>query len=206
MAKRIQKRLVAVLGYWIGLFPTEKSARAPPIPRLPLEARALSSTHKLVDIGLNHSRAFCGSCGPSPCGLRAKQKWLRTGCIPNSFARASSHVDYQVVPSGVASFVGNQPLDPSHKLLCYRGLYICHACGHYSGLKVRGLGITCSGKISPIGLSILKRFVNGLPPYGLSGWPSTDTQDQFVDLDHNHYHNPRAPRAERTRAPHGVPT
>ena len=135
--------------------------------------RSLHTAHIICDVGLNNQRAYCTRRGLSPAGETAKKLWLRTGCP--EVGAPTLHIDAlagaRKVASGCLTRVGNRVLHPSHTLVCFRGLYICAICAHYSGSRVVELGNICSGVCTAHGQCMLDLIQAGKLPYGLSRWP-----------------------------------
>ena len=146
--------------------------------------RSLHTTHVIFDIGLDSKRAHCTRCGLSPAGHAAKQLWLRTGCP--DVGTPTLHFDglagARKVASGCLTRVGNRVLHPSHTLVCFRGLYICIVCAHYSGSRVVELGNPCNGVCTAHGQCTLDLIQAGSLPYGLSKWPDGTGEGTKITL------------------------
>ena len=126
-----------------------------------------------LEYGLDCERPFCRQCGLAPRGRAARSTWISTGCPQRTTMelRIRALDEARSIPTGCIVLVGNTPLHPSHQLVCYRGMYICCKCAHYAASRVRELNNPCPGISTNIGMTILKRFQQGIPPYGMKAWP-----------------------------------
>ena len=66
-------------------------------------------------------------------------------------------------------------IDPTHRLVYYRGVLYCNHCGYYSsGARVSKLAKPCLLKPRPSQKPILNRMRQGLPPLASCNWPLPD--------------------------------
>ena len=71
--------------------------------------------------------------------------------------------------------VGVTYLHTSHKLVYYRGIFICTICGSHAVTKPRNLAHPCKEHLTQAGRTTMKRLAKGKPPAQYDGWPHGDT-------------------------------
>ena len=67
--------------------------------------------------------------------------------------------------------IANSVTHPSHKLMSYRGVIFCNACGCAAQTVLRGLAKSCKRSRNGHGQRVQERIAQGLLPHGMNTWP-----------------------------------
>ena len=79
--------------------------------------------------------------------------------------------DNKPVPINTTVQISNAVTHPSHRLMSFRGIVFCNACGCAAQKVLRGLAKPCKGARNGHGQRVQERIAQGLLPYGMTKWP-----------------------------------
>ena len=75
------------------------------------------------------------------------------------------------LPQQMTVWLGGVAVHDSHKLMVYRGLFVCRFCGAMGSSKLRLLRAPCAHAFITSGRRTIQRVRSGLLPWGLTHWP-----------------------------------
>ena len=163
---KIQRRLATIL---LNLPDrTNNKPKPKPIPRVHLDHLLENTSHKVVNLA---NRVRCTKCYNSfSLNDAACKAWLQTSCFPNQVPTAPAPRPFPVLLDEQIH-LGNQISHISHKLVKFRGLIYCSACGcRFGNNQMRGLARQCEPP-TDAGEALLKSVLNNKPPAGYTNWP-----------------------------------
>ena len=174
IVKQIQARAVVILAS-----ACEKDstlAKMPPRVKLPAitsTGYALATQHRVTMIS---ATLHCQDCllHSSACE-KGRKEFLATPCNPNTQMLRTMIVGSTkptVVPVGQRIQVGRMPLDSSHKLKVYKGLFFCAHCGYHASEKAQMLSKPCQPKNMQEAIRRVLRLHSGKLPSGMRHWPN----------------------------------